>query len=478
MEQVTETQAPASQDQTKVLTEQVQQILREREFTIPKKTGGLRPVLDLRKLNHHVEQQNFKMETLTSIYRMIRPKDYMTSLELQDASMHIFIYKQCRKYLRFHWNDRSFQFRVLPFGLSLSHLVFIKILRPQDPRSATRGQQTTERWPDDPEEFGELHWESSINFSRSTSWNADATPTTRAQTPSSVNIEFMDIDSNFDETSNSEPVLLEESANVMERSLILARDAGNGDFYRRQRLSLANSSRRPLLLRDMEPQGSKTPYQHEETVDSAVCTESQDCSRKICVGLLRQHNHNRQCQEIRGNIRDIRIKPSGRTQQTDSANIMVYISGDILDAELALWATRRRPVCIVPEQETRSLLQLVSGQQSTGTERSEPRMDQVQQSVLLPTLEPDITGNPEGPPRESHNDTSDSNVEIRNLVPRPDGAIDFTATASPSNNSGPRSEKRKVAALGKQALELDGLEDQRRFLETQGLGTYAIDFIV
>ncbi|OMJ16950.1 hypothetical protein AYI70_g6284, partial [Smittium culicis] len=85
---------------------------------------------------------------------------------------------------------------------------------------------------------------------------------------------------------------------------------------------------------------------------------------------------------------------------------------------------------------------------------------------------------PEGPPRESHNDTSDSNVEIRNLVPRPDGAIDFTATASPSNNSGPRSEKRKVAALGKQALELDGLEDQRRFLETQGLGTYAIDFIV
>ncbi|OMJ07289.1 hypothetical protein AYI69_g11500 [Smittium culicis] len=36
----------------------------------------------------------------------------------------------------------------------------------------------------------------------------------------------------------------------------------------------------------------------------------------------------------------------------------------------------------------------------------------------------------------------------------------------------------KVTALGKQELELDILEGQWRFLETQGLGTYAIDLIV
>ncbi|OMJ10348.1 hypothetical protein AYI69_g10283 [Smittium culicis] len=323
----------------------------------------------------------------------------------------------------------------------------------QDPGSATRGQQTTECRPDDPKEFGELHWDSSINVDHSTSWKADATPTTRAQKPSSVNIEFIDIDSDSDETINPEPVILEESANVMERSLVLSRDAGNGDFYRRQRLSLWNRSWPPLLLWNMEPQGGKTLYQHEGTADSVVCTEAQECSRKMCVGLLRQHNHTSLCQVIpghnlpritginredlvlltqdqhspTGNIRAIRIKPSGRAQQTDSVKRMVYISGDILDAELAPWATRRSP---------------------------------------------------EGPTRESHNTTSDSNVEIRNLAPIPDGAIDFTATASPRNNSGPRSEKRKVSALGKQELELDGLEDQRRFLETQGFGTYAIDLIV
>ncbi|OMJ12272.1 hypothetical protein AYI69_g9471, partial [Smittium culicis] len=70
----------------------------------------------------------------------------------------------------------------------------------QYPGSATRGQQTTERCSDDSEEFGELHWESPINIGRSTSWKADATPSTRAQKPSSVNIEFMDIDSDSDET--------------------------------------------------------------------------------------------------------------------------------------------------------------------------------------------------------------------------------------------------------------------------------------
>ncbi|OMJ16691.1 hypothetical protein AYI69_g7741 [Smittium culicis] len=272
-------------------------------------------------------------------------------------------------------------------------------------------------------------------FSRSTSWKADATPTTRVQKPSSVNIEFMDIDSDSDETSNPELVLLEESANAIERLLVLARDAGNGYFYRRNRLSLGNSSGPPLLLWNMEPQGSKTPYQHEGTVESALYTEARECS----------------------NIHAIRNKPSGHAQQTDSANRMVYISGDILDTELAPWATRRRPVCIFPEQETRPLLQLVSVKQSARTERSDHRMVQVQQSVLLPTLEPDSTGSPEGPPRESHNNT---------------------ITASSSNNSGPRSEKLKVAALGKQKLELDGLEYQRRFLETQGFGTYAIDFIV
>ncbi|OMJ25606.1 hypothetical protein AYI69_g4231 [Smittium culicis] len=105
-------------------------------------------------------------------------------------------------------------------------------------------------------------------------------------------------------------------------------------------------------------------------------------------------------------------------------------------------------------------------------------MIQAQRSVLFYILESDSPGSSEDPPRASHNDTSDSNVKIRNLDPRPDVSISLTITASSSNSCCARSEKRKVIALGKQALELDSLEYQLNFLEKQDFGTYAIEFIV
>ncbi|OMJ26612.1 hypothetical protein AYI70_g39 [Smittium culicis] len=64
------------------------------------------------------------------------------------------------------------------------------------------------------------------------------------------------------------------------------------------------------------------------------------------------------------------------------------------------------------------------------------------------------------------------------MVPGSDVSLCVPTFTTASNNSSARSQKRKVSALGKQALELDGLEDQRRFLETQGLGTYAVDCIL
>ncbi|OMJ27762.1 hypothetical protein AYI69_g2790 [Smittium culicis] len=87
-------------------------------------------------------------------------------------------------------------------------------------------------------------------------------------------------------------------------------------------------------------------------------------------------------------------------------------------------------------------------------------MVQIQQHVLFPSVE------------------SDFQLVQKARHYGPDEAIIFTSTTLPSNNCCSRSEKRKVAALGKQAMELDGLQDQLRFLKTQDLGTYAIDFIV
>ncbi|KAG2187196.1 hypothetical protein INT44_004868 [Umbelopsis vinacea] len=99
-------------------------------FTIPKKTGERRPVLNLRPLNQFVQRRHFKMETLKTTCQMINTGDYLTSIDLSDAFLHVLIHHASRRYLRFQWENNTFQFRVLPFGLSLSPLVFTKILRP------------------------------------------------------------------------------------------------------------------------------------------------------------------------------------------------------------------------------------------------------------------------------------------------------------------------------------------------------------
>jgi hypothetical protein len=48
----------------------------------------------------------------------ILPGDWAASIDLRDAYFHVPIHAADRKYLRFGWRGRLFQFCVLPFGLS------------------------------------------------------------------------------------------------------------------------------------------------------------------------------------------------------------------------------------------------------------------------------------------------------------------------------------------------------------------------
>ncbi|CAG2189804.1 unnamed protein product [Mytilus edulis] len=100
-----------------------------RLFLVPKKTGGMRPVIDLSILNKFLIVPHFKMETNRSIRASILPGMWTTSLDLSDAYFHIPISQTYRKYLRFVWNNKVFQFKALPFGLSTAPLAFTKIMQ-------------------------------------------------------------------------------------------------------------------------------------------------------------------------------------------------------------------------------------------------------------------------------------------------------------------------------------------------------------
>ncbi|XDV35093.1 hypothetical protein PO909_005124 [Leuciscus waleckii] len=96
-------------------------------FIVPKKGGGLRPILDLRVLNRALHKLPFKMLTQKRIFECIRPQDWFAAIDLKDAYFHVSILPRHRPFLRFAFEGRAYQYKVLPFGLALSPRVFTKV---------------------------------------------------------------------------------------------------------------------------------------------------------------------------------------------------------------------------------------------------------------------------------------------------------------------------------------------------------------
>ncbi len=99
-----------------------------RYFLVPKKDGGLRPILDLRGLNRYLRIYKFKMLTIKMIVSHIQSEDWFVTIDLKDAYFHIEILPQHRKFLRFAFGGEAYQYRVLPFGLALSPRTYTKCM--------------------------------------------------------------------------------------------------------------------------------------------------------------------------------------------------------------------------------------------------------------------------------------------------------------------------------------------------------------
>jgi hypothetical protein len=99
-------------------------------FLIPKKTRGMRPILNLKKLNAaHLDTPYFRMEMVEDMRHALRPGDWAASIDLRDAYFHVPLHPSTRKYMRFEWRGRLFQFCVLPFGLSPGLHVFMSLIQ-------------------------------------------------------------------------------------------------------------------------------------------------------------------------------------------------------------------------------------------------------------------------------------------------------------------------------------------------------------
>ncbi|OMJ19377.1 hypothetical protein AYI69_g6643 [Smittium culicis] len=254
----------------------------------------------------------------------------------------------------------------------------------QDPRSSTRGQQTSERWPDDIEMSGELYWESPSNVDRSPTWPSNAPTTPGTQELLSVDIEIMDLDSETDEPIHPEPIKLEEIAEIMERSIVLGREPGIGDLHGLQRFSVGDCGRPSHILRIMDTIRGEDAHKRQGTDDDLLCTQAQECDRTRGFILLGKHNRTLVQKEIRGNY-------FPRTAQNNRENLFT-----------------------LSEDQYPTISDLCS------IKLIRVQMDGAQQPLCMPALESDSANRAEGAQGTNNDDFSYANMEIGHMVPRSD----------------------------------------------------------
>ncbi len=107
---------------------EVEQGFFSRYFLVPKMDGGLRPILDLRRLNLSLYKGKFKMLTMRTIMSRVQEGDWFVTIDLKDAHFHIQVVHRHRRFLRFAFGGKAYQYKVLPFGLALAPRTFTKCM--------------------------------------------------------------------------------------------------------------------------------------------------------------------------------------------------------------------------------------------------------------------------------------------------------------------------------------------------------------
>ena len=74
-------------------------------FVRPKSDGLFRLILNLKKLNEVTQYVHFKMETLTSVLRLVRPGSYMAKIDIKDAYYSVPIKTEDQRLLKFEFDN-------------------------------------------------------------------------------------------------------------------------------------------------------------------------------------------------------------------------------------------------------------------------------------------------------------------------------------------------------------------------------------
>lgn len=99
-------------------------------FLVPKPEGSRRFILNLKQLNKFVDIKHFKLEDFRTAIKLISRDCYLGSIDLKDAYFLVPVHVSHKKFLRFIFDEKLYEFNCLPFGLATAPYVFTKLMKP------------------------------------------------------------------------------------------------------------------------------------------------------------------------------------------------------------------------------------------------------------------------------------------------------------------------------------------------------------
>lgn len=96
---------------------------------VPKKNNKFRLIVDMRLLNSYVRPPKFKFQSLRDLATILRPGDYMFTIDFQDGFFHAEVHPSHQHLLGIRWRNRRYAYQGFPFGLNASPWIFTRFVR-------------------------------------------------------------------------------------------------------------------------------------------------------------------------------------------------------------------------------------------------------------------------------------------------------------------------------------------------------------
>ncbi|KAA6357215.1 MAG: hypothetical protein EZS28_047257, partial [Streblomastix strix] len=97
-------------------------------FLTKRADGRYRENIDCRLINQLTKSVHFKMDGVVELAKLMEKGDYATTLDIQDAFLHIRVSPNLQPYLVLMFKMKSITYIALPFGYKRSTYIFSKIL--------------------------------------------------------------------------------------------------------------------------------------------------------------------------------------------------------------------------------------------------------------------------------------------------------------------------------------------------------------